>query len=38
MSPSVVRQTIEYFDDFYDQVKSQKDAESNIFRKCIRPN
>ena len=38
MSPSVVRQTIEYFDDFYDQVKSQKDAESNIFRKCIKPN
>jgi hypothetical protein len=38
MSPSVVRQTLEYFDDFYDQVKSQNDAERNIFRKCIKPN
>jgi len=38
MSPSVVRETLGYFDDFYDQVKSQKDAENNIFRKCIRPN
>ena len=38
MSPSVVRETLEYFDDFYDQVKSQKDAELNIFRHCIRPN
>jgi hypothetical protein len=38
MSPSVVRQTLEYFDDFFDQVKSQNDAERNIFRKCIKPN
>jgi hypothetical protein len=38
MSPSVVRETLRYFDDFYDEVKSQKDAESNVFRKCIRPN
>ena len=37
MSPSVVRQTIEYFDDFYDQVKSQKDAE-RVFHTCIKPN
>jgi hypothetical protein len=38
MSPSIVRETLEYFDDFYDQVKSQNDAERNIFRKCIKPN
>jgi hypothetical protein len=38
MSPSIVRETLGYFDDFYDEVKSQRDAESNIFRKCIRPN
>jgi hypothetical protein len=38
MSPSIVRETLGYFDDFYDEVKSQKDAERNIFRKCIRPN
>jgi hypothetical protein len=38
MSPSIVRETLGYFDDFYDQVKSQNDAERNIFRKCIKPN
>jgi hypothetical protein len=38
MSPSIVRETLEYFDDFYDQVKSQNDAERNVFRKCIKPN
>jgi len=38
MSPSVVRATLEYFDDFYDQVKSQNDAEHNIFRNCIKPH
>jgi len=38
MSPSVVRATLEYFDDFYDQVKSQNDAERNIFRNCIKPH
>jgi hypothetical protein len=37
MSPSVVRSTLEYFDDFYDSVRSQKDAERNVFRNCIRP-
>jgi hypothetical protein len=37
MSPSVVRSTLEYFDDFYDSVKTQKDAERNVFRNCIRP-
>jgi hypothetical protein len=38
MSPSVVRATLEYFDDFYDQAKSQNDAERNIFRNCIKPH
>jgi hypothetical protein len=38
LSPSIVRETLAYFDDFYDEVKSQKDAERNIFRKCIKPN
>ena len=37
MSPSVVRSTLEYFDDFYDAVKTQKDAERNVFRNCVRP-
>ena len=37
MSPSVVRSTLEYFDDFYDAVRTQKDAERNVFRNCVRP-
>lgn len=37
MSPNVVRNTLEYYDDFYDAVKTQKDAERNVFRNCIRP-
>jgi hypothetical protein len=36
LDPSVVRSTLEYFDDFYDQVRTPQDAERNIFRKCIR--
>ncbi|HKP16276.1 MAG TPA: hypothetical protein VJT85_09425 [Gemmatimonadaceae bacterium] len=36
MSPSTVRSTLEYFDDFYNDVKTQKDAERNVFRNCIR--
>ena len=36
LNPSVVRSTLEYFDDFYDQVRTPQDAERNIFRKCIR--
>jgi len=38
MSPSVVRETLRYFDDFYDMVRSQQDAERNIFRNCIKPH
>ena len=37
MSPNTVRSTLEYFDDFYDAVKTQKDAERNVFRNCVRP-
>ena len=37
MSPNVVRSTLEYYDDFYDAVKTQKDAERNVFRNCVRP-
>ena len=38
MSPNVVRETLGYFDDFYDKVRTPKDAEKNIFRNCIKPN
>jgi hypothetical protein len=37
MKPNIVRETTEYFDDFYDAVKSQGDAQRNVFRYCINP-
>jgi hypothetical protein len=37
MKPNIVRETIGYFDDFYDAVKSQGDAQRNVFRYCINP-
>ena len=36
LRPHIVKSTLEYFDDFYDQVRTPQDAERNIFRKCIR--
>ena len=36
LKPHVVRSTLDYFDDFYEQVRTPQDAERNIFRKCIR--
>jgi hypothetical protein len=36
LNPSVVRSTLEYFDDFYEQVRTPQDAERNVFRKCVR--
>ncbi|PYP81170.1 MAG: hypothetical protein DMD35_02620 [Gemmatimonadetes bacterium] len=38
MSPSIVNETLRYYDDFYDEVKTQQNAERNIFRNCIRPH
>ena len=37
LRPNIARETLEYFDDFYDSVKSQADAQRNIFRYCINP-
>jgi hypothetical protein len=36
LNPSVVRSTLEYFDDFYEQVRNPQEAERNVFRRCIR--
>jgi hypothetical protein len=36
MKPDVVKHTLEYFDDFYKDARTPKDAERNIFSKCIR--
>jgi hypothetical protein len=35
--PRIAKETLEYFDDFYEQVRTPADAERNIFRKCVRP-
>ena len=37
LEPRIARETLSYFDDFYEQVRTPQDAERNIFRKCIRP-
>jgi hypothetical protein len=37
MDPRVVKQTLKYYDDFYDDVRTPKDAERNVFSNCIRP-
>ena len=34
MDKGVVRETLEYFDDFYKDVKTQKDFERNLFGDC----
>jgi hypothetical protein len=31
------RSTIEYFDDFYEQIRTPQDAERNVFKKCQGP-
>jgi len=36
MNPDVVRETLRYFDDFYNDVRTPKDAQRNVFDRCIR--
>jgi hypothetical protein len=36
MDPGVVRETLRYFDDFYNDVRTPKDAKRNVFDRCIR--
>ena len=38
MSPNIVKETLGYFDEFYDRVRTPQEAEKNVFRNCIRPN
>jgi hypothetical protein len=38
MSPNVVKETLRYFDEFYDRVRTPQEAEKNVFRNCIKPN
>ena len=36
LKPSIVRETLSYFDDFYDQVRTPEEAQRNIFRTCVK--
>lgn len=36
LAPAVVRESLEYFDRFYEDVKTPKDAESNVVSTCVR--
>ena len=35
LEPDAVRETLAYFDDFYGEVKTAKDADANVFRSCV---
>lgn len=37
LTPGTVKETLEYYDQFYDQVKTPRDAEGNVLRNCVRP-
>jgi hypothetical protein len=36
LPPKIVKETLEYFDDFYDKVRTPQDAKKNVFDRCIR--
>ncbi|HKH94151.1 MAG TPA: hypothetical protein VKA54_20270, partial [Gemmatimonadaceae bacterium] len=37
IKPSIVRETLSYFDDFYEQVRTPEEAQRNVFRNCVKP-
>jgi hypothetical protein len=37
LAPGTVKETLEYYDHFYDDVKTPGDAEGNVLRNCVRP-
>ena len=37
LSPGNVKETLEYYDQFYDDVKTPRDAEGNVLRTCVGP-
>ena len=37
LSPEVVRESLAYLDEFYDEIKTPKDAQDNVFRNCVGP-
>ena len=36
LAPDTVKETLEYFDAFFDEVKTPRDAEANVLRTCYR--
>jgi hypothetical protein len=38
MDRKTVKTTLEYWDDFYDAIKTPKDVESNVMRTCTAGN
>jgi hypothetical protein len=38
INPGIVKETLSYFDEFYDKVRTPQDAERSIFRNCIKPH
>ena len=37
LAPGTVKETLEYYDQFYEDVKTPRDAEGNVLRNCVRP-
>jgi hypothetical protein len=37
LAPGTVKETLEYYDKFYDEVKTPRDAEGNVLRNCVGP-
>ena len=37
MEPDIVKGELAYYDDFYDEIKTPRDAEANILKRCLGP-
>ena len=37
LDPQIVKETLEYFDEFYDTIKSPRDAERGLLSSCVGP-
>ena len=35
LAPDAVRESLAYFDEFYENLKTPKDAHQNVFRNCV---
>ena len=37
LDPGIVRESLAYFDDFYEVVKTPSDAQANVLNRCVGP-